>query len=125
MKKLIRKYSYKVFSLSILLTVATACTKDFEGLNQDSKNYPQKDLSKDANEGGYLLPTMMNFIISTLTSEQTQQNLQAESYANYLEAPSNFIGNVNPTTYVTRGIWPGSWTVSTNGVMNNWVQMRS
>lgn len=124
MKKLIRKYSYKLFSLSILLTVATACTKDFEGLNQDSKNYPQKDLSKDANEGGYLLPTMMNFIISTLTSEQTQQNLQAESYANYLEAPSNFIGNVNPTTYVTRGIWPGSYNLSTANVMNNWLEMK-
>jgi len=124
MNYLINKINLKVLAIIAFVFIAQSCTEDFEGLNQDKKLISDKDLQQDANDGGFLLPTMMNNIISTTTSEQTQQNLQAESYANYLEAPSNFIGNVNPTTYVTRGIWPGSWTVSTNGVMNNWVQMK-
>lgn len=124
MNYLINKLNLKVLTLIAFVLMAQSCTDDFEGLNQDKKLISDEDLAQDANDGGFLLPTMMNNIISTTTSEQTQQNLQAESYANYLEAPSNFIGNVNPTTYVTRGIWPGSWTVSTNGVMNNWVQMK-
>lgn len=124
MKYLNRKNSFKLVGMSLLFFLASSCTKDFEGLNQNTKLISDKDLEQDANEGGFLLPAMMNNIVNTSTSMQTQQNLQAESYANYLEAPSNFIGNVNTTTYVTRGIWPGSWTLTTNGVMNNWVAMK-
>lgn len=124
MKYLNRKYSFKLVGMSLLFFLASSCTKDFEGLNQNKKYISDKDLEQDANEGGFLLPAMMNNIVGTATSMQTQQNLQAESYANYLEAPSNFIGNVNTTTYVTRGVWPNSWNITTNGVMNNWVAMK-
>lgn len=116
--------NYKLLGLSLLLSVASACTDKMEGINQNQKLMPPGDLVQDANEGGFLLPAMMQGVNSPTTSNQTQQNLQAESYANYLEAPSNFVGNVNTTTYATRGLWPGSWTVSTNGVMNNWLQMK-
>ncbi len=116
--------NYKLLGLGLLLSVASACTDKMEGINQNQKLMPPGDLVQDANEGGFLLPAMMQAVNSPTTSNQTQQNLQAESYANYLEAPSNFVGNVNTTTYATRGLWPGSWTVSTNGVMNNWLQMK-
>ena len=124
MKYLIRKNSFKLVGMSLLFFLASSCTKDFEGLNQNTKLISDSDLEQDANEGGFLLPAMMNSIVGTSTSMQTQQNLQAESYANYLEAPSNFIGNVNTTTYQTRGVWAGSYNLTTNGVMNNWVAMK-
>ncbi|HXH99565.1 MAG TPA: SusD/RagB family nutrient-binding outer membrane lipoprotein [Sphingobacteriaceae bacterium] len=124
MRNSIINNKYKLISLSLLLFVTSSCKDDLEGLNNDLKQMPPSALAQDANEGGFLLPTIMHSVVGTTTGVQTQQNLQAESYANYLEAPSNFIGNVNPTTYVTRGIWPNSYNTSTNGVMNNWLQMK-
>ncbi|SDM34529.1 Susd and RagB outer membrane lipoprotein [Daejeonella rubra] len=115
--------NYKLLCIGLLALAAPSCTKDFEGLNVNTGNISDADLAKDGAEAAFLLPIMMNNIVATSTGHQTQQNLQAESYANYLEAPSNFIGNVNPTTYVTRGIWPNSYNVSTNNVMNNWLTM--
>ena len=124
MKYLIRKNSFKLVGMSLLLFLASSCTKDFEGMNQNQKLISDKDSKIDGAEGGILLPGMMNNIVNTSTSMQTQQNLQADSYANYLEAPSNFIGNVNTTTYATRGVWPNSWNLTTNAVMNSWVAMK-
>jgi hypothetical protein len=124
MKKYINKTNYKLLFLCLVIFAAPSCTKDFEGLNVNQKDISDEDLKKDGAEAAFLLPVMMANIVSTSTAEQTQQNLQAESYAGYLEAPSNFLGNVNTTTYVTRGIWGGSYTVTTNGVMNNWLTMK-
>lgn len=124
MKRTIIKPKYKLLSLGLFLTIASSCTDKLEGINQNQKLLPAADLVQDANEGGFLLPTMMANVVNPTTAMQTQQNLQAESYANYLEAPSNFIGNVNPTTYVTKGIWPNSYNLSTSGVMNNWLQLK-
>jgi len=122
--KYFNKNNYKLLCIGLLTLAAPACTDDFEGLNVNTGNISDADLAKDGAEAAFLLPIMMNNIVSTSTAQQTQQNLQAESYANYLEAPSNFIGNVNPTTYVTRGIWPNSYNLSTNNVMNNWLTMQ-
>jgi hypothetical protein len=124
MKRYLKKSNYKVLFLCLVIFVAPSCTKDFEGLNVEQGNISNEDLKKDGAEAAFLLPVMMNNVVSTSTGEQTQQNLQAESYAGYLEAPSNFLGNVNTTTYVTRGIWESSYTVSANGVMNNWLTMK-
>jgi len=121
--KYFNKNNYKLLCLGLLTLAAPSCTKDFEGLNVNTGNISDADLAKDGAEAAFLLPIMMNNIVATGTGHQTQQNLQSESYANYLEAPSNFIGNVNPTTYVTRGIWANSYNVSTNNVMNNWLTM--
>ena len=121
--KYFNKRNYKLLCLGLLVIAAPSCTKDFEGLNVNTGNISDADLAKDGAEAAFLLPIMMNNIVSSATNMQTQQNLQAESYANYLEAPSNFIGNVNTTTYVTRGIWANSYNLSTNNVMNNWLTM--
>jgi hypothetical protein len=124
MKKYTYKMNYKLLFFFLFIFAASSCTKDFDGLNVDKGDISDVDLQKDGAEAAFLLPVMMNNIISTSPGEQTQQNLQAESYAGYLEAPSNFLGNVNTTTYVTRGIWESSYTISVNGVMNNWLTMK-
>ena len=107
------------------LAATQACTKDFEGLNQRQERISDAGLVYDANEGGFLLPTMMNAVISpTNWIVQIQQNLLHDSYAGYLEPPGDFGGNANPLTYVTKGsTWTQMWSVSAGGVMNNWVQM--
>jgi hypothetical protein len=125
MKYLIRKNSFRLVGMSLALFLASSCTKDFEGLNQDKKNISDKDLTQDANEGGFLLPGMMNNVLSTTTNLQTQQNLLSDSYANYLESPGVFIGNVNTITYVTKGsTWTGMWDRPTSGIMDNWLAMK-
>ena len=60
------------------MSAAISCQK-MEGLNADQKLLSDLDLQQDANEGGFLLPAMMNNVVNTTTSVQTQQNLQAES----------------------------------------------
>ncbi len=124
MKKYIKIITIKLFFCCTLVLIAPSCTKDFEGLNVNKGHISDDDLKKDGAEAAFLLPVMMNNIISTTTSVQTQQNLQAESYAGFLEAPSNFLGNVNTTTYMTRGIWANSYNVSVNGIMNNWLTLK-
>ncbi len=123
MKYLINKNNFKLLCLSLLFFAVASCTKDFKGLNQDTKLISDADLMQDANEGGFLLPTMMNNIVSTTTDVQTQQNLQSESYAGYLEAPTPFLNNENTMTYFMVNQWGNSWNTSTNGVMNNWLLM--
>jgi len=124
MKFLIDKINYKLLGLSFLLSVATSCTDYMETLNQDQKLITDQDLIQDANEGGILLPGMMNRIVSTTTSVQTQQNLQAESYAGYLESPTPFLNNENTMTYFMVDGWNNtSWNTSTQGVMDQWLQM--
>jgi len=120
-----QKIKHKALWLALAVLATQACTEDFEGLNRNSKHLSDQGLTYDANEGGFLLPAMMNNIISVTTGGvQTQQNLQADSYAGYLEPPGEFTSNVNTLTYVTKGSpWTGSWTVTTNNTMNNWVQM--
>jgi hypothetical protein len=126
MKRTLINNAFKLLSLGLILSGASACTDKMEGLNESNlKNVAPDDLKMDANEGGFLLPAMIRSINETVTNQQTMQNLLSESYANYLEAPSNFTGNVNTTTYVTKGsTWTRLWTSTTSGVMNNWLQMK-
>jgi len=122
--KRINKTACTVLALSLLISLGTSCTKQMEGLNRDPKQISDQDLEQDANAGGFLLPTMMNRILSTSTSSQTQQNLEADSYAGYLETPTPFLNNENTVTYFMVGRYiDNTWNVSTQGVMDNWLLM--
>jgi hypothetical protein len=124
MKFSIVKNKYNILALSSLLIAATSCTDYMQTLNQDEKLITDQDLVQDANEGGILLPLMMNRIVATTTAVQTQQNLQAESFAGYLETPTPFLNNENTTTYFMADGWNNTaWTTSTQNVMDQWLQM--
>ncbi len=123
-KHLINKVPHKVLGLSLLMTAAISCQK-MEGLNADQKLVSDLDLQQEANEGGFLLPSMMNSVVSVTTSVQTQQNLQAESYAGYNESPTPFLNNENTMTYFMVGGWINTaWNVTTQGVMDNWLLLK-
>lgn len=122
--KSIKKVSCKLLFSCLFLFVATSCTEKMEGLNKDTKLISDEDLQADANAGGFLLPAMMNNIVSTTTSYQTQQNLEADSYSGYLESPTPFLDNKNTMTYFMVGGWiNNTWNVPTHGVMDNWLLM--
>jgi hypothetical protein len=119
-----RKHKFSVLAMGCLLSVATSCTDYMQTLNQDDKLITDEDLVQDANEGGILLPLMMNRIVATTTAVQTQQNLQAESFAGYLETPTPFLNNENTTTYFMVDGWNNTaWNTSTQNVMDQWLQM--
>lgn len=122
--KYFNKNNYKLLCLGLLTLAASACTDDFNDLNVNKGLISDADLVKDGAEAAFLLPIMMNNIVVTSTLVQTQQNLQAESYAGYLEAPTAFVGNVNTMTYATKGLWPRSYDLTTNNVMDNWLTMQ-
>lgn len=121
--KRIYKKPVQLICLTLLFFAAYSCTEKFEGLNVNTGHISDSDLIKDGAEAAFLLPIMMNNVVNTTNAMQTQQNLQAESYAGYLESPTPFVGNINPTTYVSRGQWPNAYLLSTNNVMNNWLAM--
>src|SRR4051812_23265589 len=123
-KLLIQRVPYKAFGLGLLMSAAISCQK-MDGLNADQKLLSDLDLQQDANEGGFLLPAMMNNVVNTTTSVQTQQNLQAESYAGYNESPTPFLNNENTMTYFMVGGWINTaWNLTTQGVMDNWLLMK-
>jgi hypothetical protein len=124
MKFFPNKYKFSVLAFGCLMTLATSCTDYMQTLNQDEKLITDEDLVQDANEGGILLPLMMNRIVATTTAVQTQQNLQAESFAGYLETPTPFLNNENTTTYFMVDGWNNTaWNTSTQNVMDQWLQM--
>ncbi|MEO6284163.1 MAG: SusD/RagB family nutrient-binding outer membrane lipoprotein [Dyadobacter sp.] len=124
MKFFLDKHKFSVLAMGCLLSVATSCTDYMQTLNQDDKLITDEDLVQDANEGGILLPLMMNRIVATTTAVQTQQNLQAESFAGYLETPTPFLNNENTTTYFMVDGWNNTaWNTSTQNVMDQWLQM--
>jgi hypothetical protein len=123
MKFFSEKHKFSILALGCLLSVSS-CTDYMQTLNQDEKLITDEDLVQDANEGGILLPLMMNRIVATTTAVQTQQNLQAESFAGYLETPTPFLNNENTTTYFMVDGWNNTaWNTSTTNIMDQWLQM--
>lgn len=119
-----KKGYYKLTAVVLLVFAGISCQK-IDGLNADQKLISDINLQQDANEGGFLLPSMMNSIVSTGTGVQTQQNLEAESYAGYNEAPTPFLNNQNTMTYFMVGGWlNNAWNITTQNVMDNWLLMK-
>ncbi len=66
MKKYINKPFYKMILLCSVIFTIPSCTKDFEGLNVNKGDISDIDLQKDGAEAAFLLPVMMNNIVSTV-----------------------------------------------------------
>jgi len=120
------KLTWNQVGLSFLfasgLFLASCADKD---INYDTKLLTDEQLKADANEGGYLLPTMIYNIVPTTTALQTVQNLEAESFVSYLETPTSFLNNQNTSTYFMPNSWIiGAWNTPTNNVMSNWFLMK-
>ncbi|MFC0516946.1 SusD/RagB family nutrient-binding outer membrane lipoprotein [Mucilaginibacter angelicae] len=127
MKKLRYKKGVKVaLSTMLLLSLATSCRKDMDGLNQDLKALPQSSLQIDGKEASVLLPGMMTNIESqTDWIYQLQQNLGADDYSGYMSIPSVFLGNVNNVTYAFVDDWVNYiWDTPSSNILNTWLQWK-
>ncbi len=122
--KYFKRINYKLMGLCLLMMAINSCTKQMERLNKDSKEISDEQLKADANAGGFLLPKMINRIITNEVGVQIQQDLVANSYAGYHESPTPFLDNKNTMTYFMVGGWIDIvWDRPTDGVMNNWLLM--
>ena len=111
MKKLL-----KYISIVALFYLATGCTKDFEEMNTNPYKVSDKSLEQDFNNiGGFFRQLQMNIYL--YDGLQTQSNLTADAFAQYLEPPTPFAGNVNNVTYYYR--WYGDqWNNAYNKTMS-------
>lgn len=117
------KYGKYFLVCAISTMLAYACTDRFE--NADLKQVSDGDLEIDAVKGGMLLPGMMNNIVSTSAGDyQRDNNHNGDAFSGYLSSPTPFQGNIQNRTYAMSDAWNSPvWTVPSEGVLNQWVQM--
>lgn len=116
----------KIAALAIC-SILVACSDDLTKLNHDQKLISDELLAIDANEGGFQLPGMQLGIIDVMETwrYEMQLNLNADSYAGYMNLPTPFADNRNNHTYSMIDSWNNQiWLVPSTKVMDQWVSMK-
>ncbi len=102
----------KIISALLFLAILTSCTKDFKELNQDTNQISDESLLQDNN----LLGSPFKGIIFNLFGHQIEEDLCYDSWMGYMNTPTDFVGNVNNTTYYMR--WNVYWDRVYGSVMS-------
>jgi hypothetical protein len=102
------KISYTL--ITVFALTFSACTENFESINQDPYQLRGESLKQDFNHVGAFYPTMLNNIFQ----DQVAHNLAHEAFVNHLGTPTPFVSNRNNTTYYIT--WDDPYW---NGVYNN------
>ncbi len=97
MKKLIY-----IFIVALLFNTS-ACTENFEEINQNPYEVTDESLQQDFNNVGAFYPPMLQ----NLFGHQIEHNLSHDSWVRHLGTPTPFVGGVNNTTYYIR--WNTYW----------------
>lgn len=114
-----------IFAVSIF--ILTACSDNLVDLNYDQKRITDEQLAIDANEGGFQLPGMQLGIIDVMETwrYEMQLNLNADSYAGYMNLPTPYADNRNNHTYAMIDSWNNQvWLVPSTKVLDQWVSMK-
>jgi hypothetical protein len=80
-----------------------SCTKDFVKTNQDPNQISDELLKQDFN----LVGSPFSGMIFNLNGHQIEEDLCYDSWMGYMATPTDFVGNVNNTTYYMR--WNVYW----------------
>ena len=116
----------KIYSAIILSALAaaamTGCSK-WEEFNTDPYGVTEEMLTADFNDVGVYFPTVQQGIYNNTCQwaweMQTAQNLTADTWCGYMQAPTPFEGNINPATlYLIRGWVGGMWDLTYRDVMS-------
>ncbi|MFT3935515.1 MAG: SusD/RagB family nutrient-binding outer membrane lipoprotein [Chitinophagaceae bacterium] len=91
-----------IVALLCLITLAS-CTKNFADTNQDP-NQISNDLLKQNNN---LLGAPFSGFFFNLNGHQIEEDLCYDSWMGFMATPTDFVGNVNNTTYYIR--WNTYW----------------
>jgi hypothetical protein len=102
----------KLFIAILFLTTLAACTKNFEAENQNPYQISDELLKQDFNLVGSPFSGMMY----NLFGGQIEEDLCQDSWMGHLNTPTDFVGNVNNTTYYIR--WNSAWGRAYNSVMS-------
>ncbi|MGC4036581.1 MAG: SusD/RagB family nutrient-binding outer membrane lipoprotein [Chitinophagaceae bacterium] len=102
---------YIVIGLTCL-TMFGSCTKNFETTNQDPNQISDELLKQDFN----LVGSPFSNMIFNLNGHQIEEDLCYDSWMGYMNTPTDFVGNVNNTTYYIR--WNSYWGREYGSVMS-------
>ncbi len=101
----------KIIITILILSVFGSCTKDFESINQNPNQISKEGLLQDNN----LLGASFKNIMFNLFGHQIEEDLCYDSWMGYMNTPTDFVGNVNNTTYYIR--WNSYWSRIYGSVM--------
>ena len=86
-----------------MLIAMVSCTKDFESTNQNPNQISDQLLKQDFN----LVGSPFSGLLLNLFGGQIEEDLCYDSWMGYMNTPTDFVGNVNNTTYYIR--WNSYW----------------
>ncbi|MHA7111221.1 SusD/RagB family nutrient-binding outer membrane lipoprotein [Sunxiuqinia elliptica] len=101
----------KIFFTMMLALALGACTDQFEDANTNPYEISGESLKQDFNHVGAYFSSMLGNIFG----HQIEENLVAESFADYMATPTPFVSGVNNTTYYIR--WNTYWNRIYNSLM--------
>ncbi len=96
----------------ICLIMLGSCTKDFVKTNQDPNQISDELLKQDFN----LVGSPFSGMIFNLNGHQIEEDLCYDSWMGYMNTGTDFVGNVNNTTYYIR--WNVYWDRVYGSVMS-------
>ena len=102
----------KIFIVILALSVFVSCTKDFTKLNQDPNQISDESLTQDNN----LVGSPFSGMLFNIFGHQIEEDLCYDSWMGYMNTPTDFVGNVNNTTYYMR--WNVYWNRVYGSVMS-------
>ena len=100
-----------IFALFIV-TILGSCTKDFVTTNQDPNQISDLLLKQDFN----LVGSPISGMLYNLNGGQIEEDLCQDSWMGFMSTGTDFVGNVNNTTYYIR--WNSYWGREYGSVMS-------
>jgi len=102
----------KILFASLFLIALVSCTEEFEKINQNPNQISDQLLKQDFN----LVGSPFSGMLLNLFGGQIEEDLLHDSWMGYMNTPTDFVGNVNNTTYYIR--WNSFWGRTYNNVMS-------
>lgn len=100
-----------IFALVSLIAFA-ACTENFEEANRNPNQISDQQLQEDFN----LVGSPFSGMFFNLNGGQIEEDLCADNWLGYMGTPTDFVGNVNNTTYSIT--WNSFWGREYGSVMS-------
>lgn len=105
----------RIFIPLLALMAFGSCTKDFETINQNPNQISDEMLKQDFNLVGSPFSGML-YELHGNQGSQIQEDLCYDSWMGYMNTPTDFVGNVNNTTYYIR--WNSYWNRQYSSIMS-------
>jgi len=105
----------KIFIALLFVGALASCTKNFQTENQNPYQISDELLKQDFNLVGSPFSGML-FQLYGDQGSQIEEDLCYDSWMGYMNTPTDFVGNVNNTTYYIR--WNAYWNRAYNNVMS-------